>query len=46
MMNDKQLAAALQINRVMQMTAHSLNLDDAQAMEIADLYPRWSYPIL
>lgn len=46
MMNDKQLAAALQINRVMQMTAQSLNLDDAQAMEIADLYPKWGYPVL
>lgn len=28
------------------MTAQSLNLEDAQAMEIADLYPKWRYPCL
>lgn len=38
---DKQLSLALQMNRLMQMTVQSANLEDTQAMEVADLYPEW-----
>lgn len=43
-MNNKQLAVALQINRALQLTAQSLDLSDEKAMELADLYPKWTYP--
>lgn len=40
---DKKIIAQ-QINRFMQMQVQALNLNDDQAMEVADLYPEWTYP--
>ena len=33
---------AKQMNRFLQMTVQSANLDDDKAMEVADLYPEWN----
>ena len=42
-MADK-LLLARQINRFLQMQVQAANLDEDQAMEVADLYPEWKYP--
>ena len=39
-MVDKKFLAK-QMNRFLQMTVQSANLDDDKAMEVADLYPTW-----
>lgn len=43
-MNSKQLSIALQINRALQLATQNLELSDDKAMELADLYPKWSCP--
>ena len=42
MNRDKQLAIALQMNRLMQLNLPSMTLSDEVAMEVADLYPEWT----
>lgn len=42
MNRDKQLAIALQMNRLMQLNLQSMTLSDEVAMEVADLYPEWA----
>lgn len=42
MNRDKQLAIALQTNRLMQLNLQSMTLSDEVAMEVADLYPEWA----
>lgn len=38
------LYLAKQANRALQIFAQNLELDDSQAMEIADMYPEWEFP--
>lgn len=38
---EKQIYLAKQVNRAVQLTLLSTDLDDEKAMEVADLYPAW-----
>lgn len=38
---EKQIYVAKQIHKAVQMTIQSVDLDDAEAMEVADVYPGW-----
>lgn len=38
---DKNVQMALQINKLLQTTLKNAKFDDSQAMEFADLYPKW-----
>lgn len=42
-MSDKKRIAQ-QINRFLQMAVQSANLPEEQALEVADLYQKWTYP--
>lgn len=42
-MSDKRKIAR-QINRFLQKAVQSANLSEDQALEVADLYPKWTYP--
>lgn len=41
-MNKKELATALQINRLLQMSVQGMTLSDDEAMQVADLYLEWT----